>query len=77
MRLSGLNFDMEPKVIISPSGIAPSSVRIKTRPFCRKASSRSRVTVENDMVFSYRGFFGKPENRKFEEGISSFLELFL
>ena len=70
---SGLNFDMEPNVIISPSGIAPSSVRMKASPFYRKASNRSRVTVENDIMISLgMGIF--PGNRKFEEGISSFLE---
>lgn len=42
---SGLNFDIDPKVIINPKGIAIKSVNAKTRQFSKKPINSSLVII--------------------------------
>ena len=47
---SGLNFDIEPNVMINPSGIAISKVNANNWQFSRNPTSNSLVIVSNDAL---------------------------
>ena len=55
---SGLNFDIEPKVIIKPNGIENKSVNKKIRMFSRNATanifdiSRKVITISDYLAFT-------------------------
>ena len=47
MRLRGLNLEVEPNMMISPRGMAPSSVTANSRSVCRKPTFSAWKTTGN------------------------------